>query len=520
MLKMYACMSLSGAVMYLMKYWCTTHLVIAVDVGDYLFTRHVHWLFSTPVQWFVFSHVCTKSKWEDMRSIYLGTVLTHVFGILLYFVEDRMRVFCFLASTFYFLDSFWHGFRLKLLKDMDVVGGRLRVMMFVSWTGFPLAMLLKWYGIIGPWEEQVLIVSVLDVVAKSVTFSAIIASRLVLSLARINGTVQLVLSSHDVTLAVNSAWQLSEDCASNGVIATCFGESSDGLKIIDLCINEEHRSRLIGAAHVADSQSLGEPTPKVTVAFRLPRGGGEMLAECLVSKCLHGRRIIGIAVTSQAGNAYGGPSDHPPDDWDLRAPSEASTSSTTSRGFDLQTKLALHNCSDVLQLSDQMARMVDNLFMQSHTACAMFAWEMATAPAIVAGSPRLHAVFLQGMPMPQPLSTLAGAAMVDRVLLALQAEDNVVHQWPGVQIPYGCTVELTMLPLTRMSSMDVSVHLCVLVMTMVDSADSRPGYFSWRRSGDQLVCVEAAASRAHELCPPRLLQPLIQSYLENLARDN
>jgi len=522
MLQLYTITSSAGAIMYLLKYWSVSHISIAVDgVGDYLFMRNVHWLFSTPIQWYVFCQVCTKSNWQDMRLIYLSTVLTHVFGILMYFVKDQLRWFCFGAGIWYFLESFWRAFRLPLQKDMEIVGGRLRITMLVVWCGFPAAVLLRWYGVMGAWEEQVLSFSVLDVVAKSVTFSAIIVSRVVLSLARINGTVQLVLSSHDVTLAVDGMWQLLEDTASSSVIATYFGESSDNLKIIDLCINEEHRDRLIEAARVADSQSLGEPTPKVTVAFRLPTGGGEMLSECLVSKCLHGRRIIGIAVTSQVGNVYSWQNEYLMDEGTELAPSEISMSSVQSRNFDVQMKLALHNCNDVLQLSETSSRMVNNLFMQTHTACAMFAWEQETgaAPAIVAASPRLQAVFFQGAPMPQPLASLASGETLDRMLLALQAEDVIVHQWQGVQMPVGCAVEMTMLPLTRMSSVNygVQVHLCVLVMVMADAgekASQHLGYLCWKRSGDQLVCVEALSSKAQELSPPRLLQPLIQSYLD------
>lgn len=532
-LRFYSVISLVGAGMYIVKYWSASHLIVHMDgVGEYLFSRSLHWLVSTSAQWFVFSQVCTKATEEEMQPIYLHTFLTQVFGILMYFErEASQQAFCFLAASACFVESFRLGFRLKLHKDMQVTGCRLRWTMLLVWTCFPIVLVLRLLNYIDPWVEQVLLLSILDVVAKSVTFSAIIVSRVVLSLARINGTVQLVLSSHDVTIAVDDAWQLLDDSASNSIISTYFGESAtDSARLIDLCINKEHQNRLIEAARKADSQHLGAPTPKVVVAFRLPGGGGgEMLAECLISKCLHGRRIIGIAVASQAGNmnfaSQSVPDSLSDDFFDHRAPSETSASTTATRTEHVQMKLALHNCNDVLQLGEPFRRMVNALFKQTHTACALFAWEESiTTPAVVVASPRLQALFFQASQMPQPLTTLVSSSMVDRFLLALQDEDVILHQWRDVEsVGVGqMSFEVTILPLTRMSMLGdhgCGVQLCVLVLVLADSSERRPrapGYLRWLPAGCQLACDEGEEDKARSDEPPSIVTPLVSAYLERL----
>uniref|UniRef100_A0A7S4PXG0 Uncharacterized protein n=1 Tax=Alexandrium monilatum TaxID=311494 RepID=A0A7S4PXG0_9DINO len=534
-LNLYAWMSLVGAVMYFSKYWATHHIVVDLPgLGEYLVMRNLHWIVSTPTQWFIFSQVCTKATPEEMAPIYLSTLLTQVFGMFMCFVgEARMRWYCFWVSTYYFVHSFYLSFKLRLHKDMAVVGARLRVAMLVVWSGFPLVVALRWFGYISPWTEQVFMMSVLDVVTKSITFSAIIVSRVVLSLARINGTVQLVLSSHDVTLAINDAWQLLDNETSSGLVATYFGQQAENTSLIELCINQEHQDRLIQAARKADSQSLGAPTPKVVVAFRMPGGGGEMLAECLVSKCLHGRRIIGIAVASQAGNVFnfGGQDHETHEDWAEQA-SEISLSSSQSRNPDVQMRLALHNCHDVLQLADEMRRRVNAIFMQSHTACAIFAWEEeGLVPAIVVASPRLQALLLQGKQMPQPLTCLFDTGMVDRLLLAIGAEDIIMHQWRNVRSPSGILMEVTMLPLKGMSCMGsvacaCNVELCILVLAVADSQavdfyrrdknHKNPGYLRWRPAGCELVCEAGTDAKVRPEFPPRILMPLAMAFLESM----
>jgi len=527
---LYAWMSLVGATMYLFKYWSRSHIAVNVEgVGIYLFSRSLHWSISTPTQWFVFSQVCTNATEAEMLPVYVNTCMIHVFGTMMYFMTDwRMRWFAFWASSWCFMECFRLAFRLRLRKDMQVVGARLRQAMLVVWTGFPVAVILRWYDLISPWHEQVLFFTVCDVVTKSITFTAILVSRVILAMARINGTVQLVLASHDATVEVSENWQLLDDPASTSLIATYFGENtSENVKLTDLCINEEHQARLYRAAHKADNQPLGTPSPRVYVAFRMPGGGGEMLAECLVSKCCHGRRIIGIAVSSQTGNSidFIRPSKEAFDEQadDLAAPSEVSGISQDG-GIGMQMKLALHNCNDVLRLAAPMQRTFNALFMQQHTAVALFAWEESSlTPAIVVCSPRLQALFFQSRPMPQLLTGLLSSSMVDRLLLATQAEEVIVHQWGFVESPMGLSFEVNLLPLSRMSSLDpgeCQVQLCLLVIAFADPSETKsntPGYLRWTALEKRLICDSGVVEKVRSEEPPRILVPLISSYLESLG---
>mmetsp|Transcript_16758 Transcript_16758/g.52540 ORF Transcript_16758/g.52540 Transcript_16758/m.52540 type:complete len:616 (-) Transcript_16758:157-2004(-) len=529
-LLLYACFSSVGVLMYGFKYTSKTLLCVHADgVGEYLFARNLHWIVSTPAQWFVFSQVCTKSTEEEMVPIYIDTVAMHVFGMAMFFVgEIRMQWFCFFTSSYYFVHMFWLVFQLKLHKDMVSVGTRVRCATLVVWILFPIAVALRWLGYLDAWTEQVLVMSFLDIVAKSVTFSSIIVSRVVLTLARINGTVQLVLSSHDLTLAINETWHLLDDDQTNGVIATYFGETSDSAMLLDLCIDQEHQERLIQAARIADGQGLCVNPPKATVVLRGP-GGCEMLAECLVSKILHGRRIVGVAVASQVGNSLNNlnkQDDALMEEYNELAPSEISVSSIQSRSVDMQTRLALHNICDVLRLESRMQRMLSMIFLQPTIPCALFAFDPTAGvqPAVVVASQRLQALFFHQSTMPQPLTGIFDSRMVDTIVLALQTEEVVImHQWRNVRLAPNHLCEVTMVPLTRMPSMSCSassMDLGILHLTLADSGVSRdkahapPGYSTWGHSGSLLVCNGPEAGHH---APPQLVLPYVNAFLESLS---
>eukprot|EP00415_Alexandrium_ostenfeldii_P001750 UN1750 len=115
-ISLYAWVSVLAAVMYFCKYYLSGHSIVTVPgVGDYLLTQHLLWVISTPSQWFVFKHICTKANNDEMIPIYLHTVMVQVFGMAMYFVGNTpMRWFCFMASSWCFAVSFTLGFRLQL----------------------------------------------------------------------------------------------------------------------------------------------------------------------------------------------------------------------------------------------------------------------------------------------------------------------------------------------------------------------------------------------------------------------
>eukprot|EP00420_Gonyaulax_spinifera_P021380 CAMPEP_0197900542 /NCGR_PEP_ID=MMETSP1439-20131203/49311_1 /TAXON_ID=66791 /ORGANISM="Gonyaulax spinifera, Strain CCMP409" /LENGTH=655 /DNA_ID=CAMNT_0043521433 /DNA_START=21 /DNA_END=1988 /DNA_ORIENTATION=- len=544
-LRAHAAFSTLGAILYIAKYVCSDHWVIHLNGhGEYLFGRHLHWVVSTPTQWYVFSLVSTRCSTQMMTPIYEDTVFLQIHGILmLMHTQTAFRWFSFTTSCLHCFCMFWRILQLPLVRDMVFMGHRIRLASLAIWNLYPLLILLRWAGVMDDWSEQVLFLSILDILAKVVTFSAIVISRIMLVMAQINGTVQLVLASQDVTVAVDDCFCLIDSPDAMPLFAPYFAHCTgqDDRRLLELCINEEHQERLMVAARRADAQDLGAPTPKVSVALRMPTGGGEMLVDCLVSKCLHGQRMIGFAVASQSGDLPSGP---------LTRPGAASVRSTCDgmtsigetvqteisclsdmRNYDMQMILALHNCNDVLELQDPMRSLVKRVFLQSHTSVLLFVWDASAASLeamVVVTSPHLQGA-CEGATPPQPLSLFLGDSMVDKVMGALSDEDYIMHQWSRVA-PYaeGAQFKLSVLPLNRFAGSEIdssNAQLNLAVLETVERVRGVPlceGYHRWAVADDRTLELDSHANVASPgseqaesevAIPPRILAPLLKAYL-------
>jgi len=498
-LQLHQAASILGALSYLEKLLCRTLYIVEVGgKGKYLITRHMHWLVSTPTQWYAFGLTCTRATPEELGALYEATVNMQIHGILMLTSNQRLSWFCLISSCGFFIEMFWRAFRLPLLKDMEIVGNRIRWANFVVWVLFPVAVLLRWADLIDAWTEQVLIFSSLDVLAKAITFMGILIARVVLWLAHINGIVQLVVSSHDFLVAVDEVWQLVESPKSP-LISRIFGAADSGdweePTLCDLCINEEHQNRLESAARIADSSQLGTASPKVTVALRATGiDGGEFLVECLVSKCLHGRRIVGISVVSQSGNRplmdlTNSIPFQPAEeciDWDQD--SVESCSMKSQGGVDVQFALALHNCCDTLGFNSRLRRLLTQLLVQNELACGMFVWatdsECKIIPTVLVCSPKLQDYRQEGMPT--PLHNFLSAPSLANVLGAHEDRVIALHTWRRATLARGEPAVLSTLPLNRlsplaaMSNVKLSVFAIETEMPNWLCSSEIPGYSCWR----------------------------------------
>jgi len=264
--------------------------------------------------------------------------------------------------------------------------------------------------------------------------------------------------------------------------------------LCDLCINEEHRNRLQSAARIADSSQLSQPSPKVVVAMRSPpTGDGEFLAECLVSKCLHGRRIIGIAVVSQSGNRplldlTNSMPFQPAEeciDWDQE--SVDSCSMKSQGGVDVQVALALHNCCDTLGFDSRLRRLLTQLLVQSELACGLFVWatdsECTIVPTVLVCSPRLQEYRQEDMPT--PLHNFLSAPSLANVMGAHEDQDLALHTWRRATLVEGTPAVLSTLPLNRlspwagMSNVKLSVFAIEKEMPNLLCSSAIPGFSCW-----------------------------------------
>jgi len=516
-LQLHQAMSLLGALVYLEKFVCRSlYVVEAGDTGIYLITRHLHWLVSTPAQWYAFGLTCTKASREEMSALYEATVNMQIHGIFMLTSNRRLSWFCMLSSCGFFIEMFWRAFRLPLLQDMATVGRRIIWANFCVWVLFPVAVCLRWAAFIDGWCEQVLILSSLDVIAKAITFTGILSARVVLWLSHINGIVQVVVSSHDFVIAVDEVWQLM-DSPKSPLISRMFGGANSGdwvePTLLDLCINEEHRNRLESAARIADSSQLSQPSPNVTVTLRSsPTGDGAFLAECLVSKCLHGRRIVGIAVVSQTGNRplldftesdelhqeyidwdppkpgcinWDPPKGQECCDWEQESVETCSVKS--QGGVAVQTTLALHNCSDTLGFDSQLRRLLTRIVLQNEVACGLTVWatdsESMVVPSVLVCSPKMREHMREDMPT--PLHNFLSASTLATVLEAHEEQDVALHTWRTATLVQGTPVVLSTLPLNRLSPLaamsDVKLSIFAIENEMPNlSCHTLPGYSCWR----------------------------------------
>eukprot|EP00419_Tripos_fusus_P089227 CAMPEP_0172866802 /NCGR_PEP_ID=MMETSP1075-20121228/82195_1 /TAXON_ID=2916 /ORGANISM="Ceratium fusus, Strain PA161109" /LENGTH=629 /DNA_ID=CAMNT_0013716011 /DNA_START=110 /DNA_END=1996 /DNA_ORIENTATION=- len=515
-LQLHQAMSLIGAGLYFQKYmFRSLYVVEAGETGLYLISRHIHWLLSTPTQWFVFGLTCSKATPEELRALYEATINMQIHGILMLTRNRRLSWFCMLSSCGFFLEMFWRAFSLPLLPDMAKVGGRIRWVNFFVWVFFPIASLLRWADSIDAWSEQVLIFTSLDVIAKAITFTGILSARVVLWLAHIEGIVQVVVSSHDFLVAVDEVWQLVESPTSP-LISRIFGGANSGdwkePTLCDLCINEEHRNRLESAARIADSSQLSQPSPKVCVALRsAPTGRGEVEfhVECLVSKCLHGRRVVGIAVVGQSAPPALTPSSKPFLGFSCSIPPEiqeskwdqerihwdqesADSGSLKSLGaMDVQMTLALHNCSYTLGFDEQMRRLLSQLFAQSEVACGLFVWasdESTMDPTVLVCSSKL--VEFRYEKVPTPLHNFLSAATLANVLGSSEDQEIALHTWRHATLVQGAPAVLSWLPLNRLSPLarTSNVKLSIFVIENekpnIHGSSGIPGYSCWRLTAE------------------------------------
>jgi len=514
-----------GALMYLGK-WLSLNLYITEvpGVGPYLFSRHVHWLVSSPVQWYLFGLTCTPHRDpHEVWKVCFSCFAMQIYGILFVSAQDmKLQIICFIASCGYFVRMFWLAFHLPLMANMAIVGHRVLCFKTGIWSLYPVVSALRWMGVISSWTEQVLILTVLDLVAKTITFSSILACRVILVLAHIPGSMQLVMASHDCIVPVNNKWELLGDEGHPLVMSMLISVSqSDSYEIsnfLSLCTSDSDKTKLQDAAYIADAQLLNSPPPKVSITLHCntqsqantePAG---LAVECHISKLLHGRRVIGVHLNDNESRTVLAVHDSQSPLKDNCSTSE--DPKDPSEHLSLVMTLGLHNCCETLKLTAAVHGMLTVLFQSSSLACAIFVWSEATsasiAPTLVVASRRLQSDWLPGHPMPQAFTKLLAEDGVTCIINALKASKSTLHQWTEVTTCGGVATTVAVVPLNRLSrdGATADVQLCLLTIGagITDTIPTEPSYAQWQAVHGRLVLLGEATATAMK--PPHMLAPL------------
>jgi len=320
---------------------------------------------------------------------------------------------------------------------------------------YPVLTLARDIGWLDGYIEQVYLYTFLDCLAKCITFSSIVGAKLMLSLASINGSVQLVLAAHDTVLSVDEAFRVLAFVRHGPILSSLF-KSSPERTLLDFCLNEEHTTRLELCARTADRQDFGEPSPKCRVTFNFPSDCGEVLAECMVSKCVQGRRVLGVAIITISGNSVFSQAVEEEDSVSLRSVETASeVTFVRNDEHTKQTRGSIHNCAGVLQLDSSVTSTLDAIFFASEADVALFCVDSNSLyegyDVLILAASRSFSRRFVGMSMPCSLSTIVKDDDVQRLVSAVAFEELCVYQSSHVDLLNGTTVSLSALLLNRIS---------------------------------------------------------------------
>jgi hypothetical protein len=498
----------SGSVHYISEWTFERHLVVKMeDGGDHLITRNFHWLVSTPLQLYIYSLVFSDPGMRhSMVPIYCWCVSMQIFGILMMVTTYSGE--CCVLSCVSFVAMFAMLAQVPLLPETSDLARKSLVPMIALWSCYPCCTWLASSGVVSRETEQLYLYPFLDCCTKCLTLGSVLMARVVRTLASIDGSLQLVMAAHDLLLVVDPSFRLLEAVRDAPQLSSYFASDDSERNLLALCSGEDQKALLHQVAQTADLQPFGAPSPKCMVVFKLRGGVGEVLTECYMSKCVQGRRTVGIAVRSVSG--------HP----DLEAVGsgvmDIDAGSSISEHFEalsippneMQLELALHNCATVLELDPALAAALRRIFLDhptTPTALFLFERNEQAEMTLLAVSSAFATAFGSCLPTPATPCEMANVLReedIEHLQTALEIEELVAYQLEGAQLPaVRATSSVTVLPLNRLSvtASTSEVRIGVLLMESVSPramlAEQARQHAFWYFAGPKLLRLSAGLER-------------------------
>jgi hypothetical protein len=192
----YACISLVSFCTYaLFTFGSEKYFLIVQDKlhGPHIALRNITWLVSTPLQWYTFGRTCTDSSLSEIGRIMLYTVVMQVAGICVFLSSSSFMWYSmFMISSAAFVGMFWGAFYLDVPRDFETIIRPLLWLELILWIAYPIVLGCAAAGLVGTWTEQVVLFTLLDIGAKSVSLSAILMVYVYVVLSRVNVALQHV----------------------------------------------------------------------------------------------------------------------------------------------------------------------------------------------------------------------------------------------------------------------------------------------------------------------------------------
>jgi len=490
-----------GSMSYIRDFCSEEHIIAErPGIGQHLMMRNLNWLIGTPLQWFIFGEVCTQLTVVQMKPVFVACFGLQLFGILMH-VAPSTSIFyvSFAMSCGCFWWMFLLVFELPLVKEMEVSAHRTRQVCFVVWTLYPLLNLIRWLGLIDDWCEQVLCLSLLDAFAKMFTFSSIVLARVTLTLSSYNGALQIVLASHDLVLVVNEKFQLLDCPQPLPLITHYFGKVVARTSLEQLCKRRTDFNRLRDVASLADSASLGVPSPQCNVTFT-SSNGKEFHAACFISKCINGRRVISMNIHASEDSQDNNCADFG---------SHVAPKAVMPSSLRMQLEIALHHCSEFMSLNQQQHDLLKSLFIETDASCVLCVLDSSEGDDcvdIVTASQRARMIHLATKDLPQPLTGVLRSADLHSMMRAMTHAKPVAIQQAGTQLETGCEATVTVFPLQY--SNQSSTLFFVMVFEIAESVSQCNGEGSdqmvsfWYNVGDEAQLVRMNSEVGDLIGPP------------------
>eukprot|EP00931_Biecheleriopsis_adriatica_P001524 TRINITY_DN1018_c0_g1_i1.p1 TRINITY_DN1018_c0_g1~~TRINITY_DN1018_c0_g1_i1.p1 ORF type:complete len:554 (-),score=61.62 TRINITY_DN1018_c0_g1_i1:236-1873(-) len=276
---------------------CTIYYFTLAWYGSWtvLHLRFLLWSIHGPLQIFLAGKTYTTSALSDLMWPQLASIETMVLGFSI-FAPEGMAAWTLLdymagvLAGYCMIDALC-GFS-NLTAELSLISewhGRRRFTV-VLWMLRPASMVARRLGWLTTWQEQILVLSVLDIVARTNMMLEMFSGPLFAWLTTVLSNIRLLRASHDAYFVVDSSWRLLQDAL----------DAEKGTDFLKLVATDEARIALQQVASFSDSQTGWIPQ---RIRLELYVGQGrQVCCDGMVCRCLRNRRHL-VVSWSDLGHA-------------------------------------------------------------------------------------------------------------------------------------------------------------------------------------------------------------------------
>jgi len=262
--------------------------------------RYWLWAVLAPMQWISYSRLYTRASAYELASIVVITSSMILLGLRS--ATERSsnhgqgKPF-FIASCMCFALMFRKVSQLPLEPGCAQLARKYRRFAVILWLMYPALHLLRSFGIMTLWQEQVLGYTFLDVIAKGISLSLCFCGPVFQRFLSSLGNLQIQSAMIDWRVCVDEHWTVMQPSteAARAMQNHWFGGEMAGSRFLDgVVATDQSRESLRSAAHMVDVDPHFS-TRKVAALLRMSHGG-QVQALVFVSRCVWGSRQLDIAL--------------------------------------------------------------------------------------------------------------------------------------------------------------------------------------------------------------------------------